>query len=111
MFGSCRQINHTSLQIRQGKEVFLGSSLAQEVIDLIPTLVHLLNDRIVGIADNFQTGKEKLINRKRVMALQITSHLFNDIGVLGITNGNQATMLDNKGHGKSLIVGLVLFYV
>ena len=44
------------------------------------------------------------------MALQITSHLFNDIGVLGITNGNQATMLDDKGHGKSLIVGLVLFF-
>ena len=45
------------------------------------------------------------------MTVQITGHLFNDIGVLGITNGNQATMFHDKGHGKSFIVCLILFQV
>ena len=45
------------------------------------------------------------------MTLQITGHLFNDIGVFGITNGNQATMFHDKGHGKGFVVGLILFQV
>ena len=81
--------------------------LTQKSVNLILALVHLLNDRIVGIGNQLQTGKKKLIDRHRLMILRVGFHYIDHIGIVLIADRDETVLLYHESHRNGLIVVLL----